>query len=128
MVLESVCATKEATSQTEPVCLVPNAPPTPKSKTMSDVSATLDLLTTATLAQNALKVLSGVLKPINASLFVAKIQLSLNSQVPVSATQDSVYLEDFVKVAPTTISSLMDIVLHAQLIQPSTQQPRTVTA
>lgn len=108
--------------------MVPNAPPTPKSKTMSDASATLDLLTTATPVQNALKVPSGVLKPTNASISVAKIQLSLSQLALVSATQDSVYLEDSVKVAPTTTSFPMDTVLHAQSIQPSTQLPRTVTA
>lgn len=106
----------------------PNALPTLKSKTTNNVSAILDSLTTAILAPNALKVLSGVLRPINASLSVVKIQCSLNLQESVFVTLDLVFLEDSAKNAPITISSPMDFALLAQSTQPSTQQPKTVTA
>lgn len=88
----------------------------------------LDLRTTATPARSALLVLSGVPKPISASISVARIQPSLSRQAPVSATLASVSSEDSANHAPTTTSSPMATVSHAQSTPPSTQLLRTVTA
>ncbi len=95
---------------------------------MENAFAMLASLTTAILARNVLQVLSGAPEPTNASTSVDRIQHFLSPQVPVSATLDLVYLEDSARLVPTTTSSPMDTVLHAQLTQPITQPTKTVSA
>ncbi len=95
---------------------------------MENAFAMLASLTTAILARNVLQVLSGAPKPTSASTSVDRIQHSLSPQVLVSATPDLVYLEDSARLVPTTTSSPMDTVLHAQLTQPITQPTKTVSA
>lgn len=65
--------------------------------------------TTATVAPDALKALSGALLPTSASSSAAKTPPTVPVPVPVSATQASDCSQDHARAAQSTTSSLTDI-------------------